>query len=268
MAPPTLEEVRQRLIEVAQAGETITYTDLYGDPHVAHGRASSDLGKISLSEHMAGRPLLSVVAVSKTKGRPSHGLFDLAMLHDRGDTECECGIPLIQLGEDDKAFVGRQMTLVRILWRSSDPLGNPFRPLPGRGADVPPIELRIDIDALEKGTKRHEATRNALAQFLTAAGLPPREHGLDAAFDLGWVGPDGALWIAEVKSLARTSERQQLRLGLGQLLEYRHSCTRPGQVVRAALVVEQEPVDLRWVGVCAAVDVVLAWPDRFATAFG
>lgn len=48
----------------------------------------------------------------------------------------------------------------------------------------------------------------------------------------------------------------------------RHSCIRPGQIVRAALVVEQEPVDLRWVDICAAVDVVLAWPERFVTAFG
>jgi hypothetical protein len=215
---------------------------------------------------MAGRPLLSVVAVSKETGRPSHGLFDLAVLHDTWKTECQCGVALLEQGEDDKAFAGRQRTMVTIEWRPPDPLGGPFRPLPGRG-DVPPVELRIDLDALEKGTKRHEATRTALADFLTANGIAPREHGLEAAFDLGWIGRDGSLWITEVKSLARTSERQQLRLGLGQLLDYRHACTRAGRTVRAALVVEHEPSDLQWVGICAAVGVVLAWPDRFEAAF-
>ena len=129
------------------------------------------------------------------------------------------------------------------------------------------MELRIDLDALEKGTKRHEATRTALADFLTANGISPREHGLEAAFDLGWIGKDGSLWITEVKSLARTSERQQLRLGLGQLLDYRHACTRADRTILEALVVEHEPSDLQWVGICAAVGVVLAWPDRFEAAF-
>ena len=128
MTAPTLAEVRDRLVAVAKAGDTITYTDLYGDRYLAHARASGDLGEISLLEHMAGRPLLSVVAVSKTTGQPSHGLFDLALLHDQGKTTPE--IP-----------------------------------------------------------------------------------------------------------------------------------------IRAALVIEQEPSDLRWVEVCAAVGVVLAWPERFAAVF-
>ena len=68
----------------------------------------------------------------------------------------------------------------------------------------------------------------------------------------------------EVKSLARTSESQQLRLGLGQVLDYRQAITTPEIPIRAALVIEQEPSDLRWVEVCAAVGVVLAWPERFA----
>jgi hypothetical protein len=129
------------------------------------------------------------------------------------------------------------------------------------------MELRIDLDALERGTQRHEATRKALAEFISARGEEPHEPGKAARFDLGWRDRDGAVWIAEVKSLDRTSETQQLRLGLGQVLDYRQAIASPEMPIRAALVVEQEPSDLRWVEVCAAVGVVLAWPDRFASVF-
>ena len=129
------------------------------------------------------------------------------------------------------------------------------------------MELRIDLDALEKGTQRHEATRKALADFVAANGGEPREPGKGAQFDLGWRDQHGTMWIAEVKSLARTTETQQLRLGLGQLLDYRQAITTPDAPLRAALVIEQEPSDLRWVEVCSAVGVVLAWPERFAAVF-
>ncbi len=267
MTAPTIAEVRDRLIAVAKAGDKITYTDLYRDRYLAHARASVDLGDISLLEHTAGRPLLSVVAVSKTTGQPSHGLFDLAVLHDQGKTECKCGVPLVEPGEDDPAFVARQMRLVRLTWTPPDPFGGPFRPLPGRGPANPPIELRIDLDALEKGTQRHEATRKALADFIAANGGEPREPGKAAPFDLGWRDQDGTIWIAEVKSLARTTETQQLRLGLGQVLDYRQAIATPDVPIRAALVIEQKPSDLRWVEVCAAVGVVLAWPERFPSVF-
>jgi len=168
-----------------QGCDTITYTDLYGDRYLAHARASGDLGNISLLEHMAGQPLLSVVAVSKTTGQPSHGLFELAVLHDHGKTECKCGVPLVAPGEDGPAFVARQCRLVRLAWTPPDPFGGPFRPLPGRGPANPPMELRIDLDALEKGTQRHEATRKGLADFIAANGGEPREPGKAAPFDLG-----------------------------------------------------------------------------------
>ena len=267
MTGPTLAEVRDRLIAVAKAGDKISYTDLYGDRYLAHARASGDLGKISLQEHMAGRPLLSVVAVNKTTRQPSDGMFKLAVQHDQGKTECTCGVLLVEPGEDDPAFVARQMRMVRLAWEPPDPFGGPFRPLPGRGPANPPMELRIDLDALERGTQRHEATRRALADFIAANGGEPREPGTAALFDLGWRDQHGAIWIAEVKSLAHTSESQQLRLGLGQVLDYRQAIATPEMTVRAALVVEQEPSDLRWVEVCSAVGVVLAWPDRFLAAF-
>lgn len=80
-----------------------------------------------------------------------------------------------------------------------------------------------------------------------------RASGKAAPFDLGWRDQHGAIWIAEVKSLARTSESQQLRLGLGQVLDYRQAIATPEISIRAALVIEQEPSDIRWVEVCAAV---------------
>ena len=139
--------------------------------------------------------------------------------------------------------------------------------VPCRAAAMYLQELRIDLDALEKGTKHHEATRTALADFLTANGISPREHGLEAAFT--WAGSATTVPSGSPESRASPKHRsaKQLRLGLGQLLDYRHACTRPNRTVRAALVVEHEPSDLQWVGICAVVGVVLAWPDRFEAAF-
>jgi len=72
----TIDEVRERLIATARAGTVITYSDLYGDRYQARARSSRELGLISMKEHGAGRPLLSVVAVSKETSRPKEGLWD------------------------------------------------------------------------------------------------------------------------------------------------------------------------------------------------
>jgi hypothetical protein len=74
------------------------------------------------------------------------------------------------------------------------------------------------------------------------------------------------LWVAEVKSLTAANEDNQLRLGLGQVLDYRcqYEAMKRWELVSAVLVVERVPSELRWEAVCEAVGVTLAWPSKLA----
>ncbi len=84
-------------------------------------------------------------------------------------------------------------------------------------------------------------------------------------FDISWTDPH-TTFLVEVKSLTAENEADQIRLGLGQVLDYRWTFTdaRPHTPVTAVLVIEQAPRDQRWVLVCAAAGVLLTWPDRMA----
>jgi hypothetical protein len=107
-----------------------------------------------------------------------------------------------------------------------------------------PSELTLNLEALDRGTAAHEATVTALSRTLERRGLLPQRPGRHApAFDLGWT-EDGVVYIAEVKSLTGTDQTQQIRLGLGQVLDYaqqiRHS-RLTSSPVQPVLVLEHEP---------------------------
>jgi hypothetical protein len=80
-------------------------------------------------------------------------------------------------------------------------------------------------------------------------------------FDLGWMR-DGDLFIAEIKSTTKHNETKQLRLALGQVLDYADQLVQSGWQVRAVIAVEHEP-DMRWVDLCLCHDVTLVWPARY-----
>jgi hypothetical protein len=68
-----------------------------------------------------------------------------------------------------------------------------------------------------------------------------------------------------VKSLTAANERGQLRLGLGQVLDYTHSFQLVGLKVRV-LCVERPPSDSSyWLELCSRLGVQLVWPDTFAS---
>ena len=88
-------------------------------------------------------------------------------------------------------------------------------------------------------------------------GTPPR-------FDVGWsVGDE--VYIAEVKSLSGTSQDQQIRLGMGQVLDYVHQLTRHLKtgVLRPVLVLERRPSDDRWQALFDSRQVLLTWAPNF-----
>src|SRR5215207_6045873 len=97
----------------------------------------------------------------------------------------------------------------------------------------------------------------------------PSSHASQATpdYDLAWYQPDGRFVVAEVKSLTSDNEAQQLRLGLGQLLDYRHALVRRAREVSAVLAVERRPASARWRMICQANGVKLVWPTTMHRLF-
>ena len=113
---------------------------------------------------------------------------------------------------------------------------------------------------VERGTRSQGRLQNRLAAEVAAAGFVPLSPTVDdPPFDLAW--RDGAdLHVAEVKSTTATNEEHQLRLGLGQLLRYRHALSAGGTTVHAMLYAERQPADPAWSHLCQSLEITLRWP--------
>jgi hypothetical protein len=145
----------------------------------------------------------------------------------------------------------------------------PYRRADEASASMPRDPFTIDPDKIDRGLQGHARTQNALADWLLAQEIGPESPGGSPNFDLAWlVGT--TRFVAEVKSLTNANVTQQLRLGLGQVLDYSEILASTARVVVPVLVVEYEPPDDRWHRLCDRLGVVLVWPgsfDRLATRF-
>jgi len=145
------------------------------------------------------------------------------------------------------------------------PVGAPYRPAVPTAQDGSLVLVDRDPAVLERGLRGHAETQNSLASFVAQYGLAPLSPvGVAIQFDLAWADTH-ELWVAEVKSLTAQNQAVQMRLGLGQVLEYgwrlRHRHDRP---VRTVLAVESRPDDANWVNICGDAGVLLVWPPDFA----
>lgn len=141
-------------------------------------------------------------------------------------------------------------------------LGGPLRPK--RPIRHNASELRVDLSDLDKGTEAHEATVDLLRERLSQRGIiAERPAGSGPQFDVGWLRAR-TLFIAEVKSLTGAREDQQIRLGIGQVLDYRYQVSQkhPAPPV-GVLVLERKPSDARWEGIARSTGVVLTWGSQF-----
>jgi hypothetical protein len=120
--------------------------------------------------------------------------------------------------------------------------------------------LRGDWDQVDAATAAHEQTIRALIAHLDRDRIQVQGPWRGAPrFDAGWTRR-GRVYVAEVKSLRGAREDQQIRLGLGQLLDYVYRISRR---VTPVLVLERQPADARWGGLCTAHGVQLTWAPNF-----
>ncbi len=145
---------------------------------------------------------------------------------------------------------------------SQDPsqVGTSYRSEDENSATSERDPFSVDPAVVERGLRGHAKTQNQLAKFLRAKGLSPRSHRPDEpAFDIAWEDGD-TIYVCEVKSITSRNEERQLRLGLGQLLRYRH-LLRGDFDVEAVLLAERQPSDPTWQDLCDALGVRLVWPQ-------
>lgn len=148
------------------------------------------------------------------------------------------------------------------------PLGVPFIQLDTDVATAAAKVFERDPDAVDRSLRAHRDTLNCLAICVEEAGYKAlRADDPACAFDLAWE-TDTGVFVAEVKSLHGQNERAQLRLGLGQVLDYADWLAVAGREIAAVvLAVERAPTEIRWVGICARHNVTLVWPDTMGLLF-
>jgi hypothetical protein len=141
-------------------------------------------------------------------------------------------------------------------------LGRPFR---RRDEDVEVTSREAvtarDPDAAGRGLRAHNRLQNRLSDLVEAAGYSPidPESPINPAFDLAWF--DGqTLFVVEVKSCTQDNQTQQLRLGIGQVLDYEDTLLARGHTVQPVLYLEKQPADLRWNGLTRRHGIQLIWP--------
>ena len=146
-------------------------------------------------------------------------------------------------------------------------LGTDYRPAQVGAAAGARQPFTTDPAIVERGLRGHADTQNELARVLRDAGLSPRSRlPHEPNFDLAWQAGDTA-FVAEIKSITDDNEEEQLRLGLGQVLRYRHRLQRIGYLkVIAVLVPERPPRDLSWAELCHSLQVVLLHGDNLDQA--
>ena len=122
----------------------------------------------------------------------------------------------------------------------------------------------LDPDVIGEALNRHNSTINRLAEVVRRQGLQPclLTSWFSEKPDLVWLESNNCLNIAEVKGISSINELSQMRLGLGQVLRYRHRASSSYHSVQAWLVTDKAPLDPLWDSVCESVGVFLWWPRR------
>lgn len=104
-----------------------------------------------------------------------------------------------------------------------------------------PTQL-LDLSELDRATRHHMILQDRLARMLRERGIEPRSPGPgQPEFDLAFEH-EGKRFVVEIKTSDPVA-RQQIRLGVGQVLEYRHLLAGERVEVEPVLLFEAEPPD-------------------------
>lgn len=193
-----------------------------------------DLGNWSVDE-------LNVPALWKQPAHPGH----LRAIVDSAVTIC-----------GDRGLLERTGSAAR--WRFpqtiTGPVGSPYRAATRpRARAESRVLVEIDMDDLDARTDEHMELQDRVSVVLEDLGLEPLswkapEPFYDLAFELGPI-----IVVVEVKTLGPGANAQQMRLGLGQLLEYKHRLEKQHQREVRGVLVASRPIPDPWPAIFADV---------------
>jgi predicted RNA-binding protein with PUA-like domain len=138
-------------------------------------------------------------------------------------------------------------------------LGNPYR-RQDEGVEV--------SRQAAPATSAHTQPLGPARQAGSAGGDGPAARGrsrrdppapIDPDYDLAWE-TKLAIVVVEVKSCTKANEVRQLRLGIGQVLDYEDALRARGRAVQPVVYLERSPSDPRWSGLTERHGIQLVWP--------
>jgi hypothetical protein len=171
-------------------------------------------------------------------------------------------------GQAPETGGGPERTVIRfhmvrtgaLVERSDVPVGVNYR-VADESVVLEPVAPLINNELNIRNLRAHRRLENQLAAELRKRGMEPLSPGpADPNFDLAWRPDIDCLTVCEIKSLTTTNEASQLRMGVGQLLDYVDHLQHRAQTIAGVLWVEHEPNDVRWPALCHRVGIHLAWP--------
>ena len=141
---------------------------------------------------------------------------------------------------------------------------------PRRGsADVPSLRDALprsglyDMDLLDRRTIEHHMLQAEAERWLVELGWNMRLSPEGSGILTDLIAERDGRWVAvEIKTLDEDKPalaRQQLRLGLGQVLDYRERLRQGNPDTQAVIVVSAAPRDALWTRIAGACGVGLAW---------
>jgi hypothetical protein len=96
-------------------------------------------------------------------------------------------------------------------------------------------------------------------------GLKPLSPGPgDPGFDVGW-WLNEVFHVAEVKSITAANETTQMRLAVGQVLDFAYQARQLGGSVVPVVVAEKQPNE-RWLTICKEHGIRLAWAGELESS--
>lgn len=142
--------------------------------------------------------------------------------------------------------------------------GAPYRIADESPQSTPSEPFAVDPDAIDRASAAHARTQNSISKWARDNGMTPLSPGTgDPQFDSGWYLND-RFFVVEVKSLTGPREDGQMRLGIGQVLDYRRLIrTQTGKSCIAVLAVSRKPTSVRWLSLCRELGIELVWPAVF-----
>lgn len=172
----------------------------------------------------------------------------------------------------------RQLTEHRTRSLSDEPLAHlgeaePFKTDVGRAYQpasedmvyTERVQVETSPEKIGRANRIHAGLQNSLATHLEQLKLTPRSPGAgEPMFDIAWER-DGTVYVAEVKSVTPENEQTQLRLGIAQVLMYRHLLTKRYGDARAVLMVEHEPSSPLWNELCEHLGILMVWPETLTS---